>query len=88
MVDVLREFQQYGVLVDVFNPWASPQEVKHEYGLVSFPALNGSHYEAIILAVGHNQFKALNLQDLASYQHCVIYDIKGILPQGQVAGRL
>jgi UDP-N-acetyl-D-glucosamine/UDP-N-acetyl-D-galactosamine dehydrogenase len=88
VVDIVRELHQYGVLVDIFDPWANPQEVKHEYGLESHSALNGNHYQAIILAVAHNQFKALNLQDLASNQHCVIYDIKGILPQDQVAGRL
>jgi UDP-N-acetyl-D-glucosamine/UDP-N-acetyl-D-galactosamine dehydrogenase len=88
VVDIVRELHQYGVLVDIYDPWANPQEVKHEYGLESHSALNGNHYQAIILAVAHNQFKALNLQDLASNQHCVIYDIKGILPQDQVAGRL
>jgi UDP-N-acetyl-D-glucosamine/UDP-N-acetyl-D-galactosamine dehydrogenase len=88
VVDIVHELHQYGVLVDIFDPWANPQEVKHEYGLESHSALNGNHYQAIILAVAHNQFKALNLQDLASNQHCVIYDVKGILPQDQVAGRL
>jgi UDP-N-acetyl-D-glucosamine/UDP-N-acetyl-D-galactosamine dehydrogenase len=88
VVDIVRELHQYGVLVDIFDPWANPQEVMHEYSLESHSALNGNHYQAIILAVAHNQFKALNLQDLASNQHCVIYDVKGILPQNQVAGRL
>jgi len=88
VVDIVRELHQYGVLVDIYDPWANPQEVMHEYSLESHSALNGNHYQAIILAVAHNQFKALNLQDLASNQHCVIYDIKGILPQDQVAGRL
>jgi UDP-N-acetyl-D-glucosamine/UDP-N-acetyl-D-galactosamine dehydrogenase len=88
VVDIVRELHQYGVLVDIYDPWANPQEVKHEYSLESHSALNGNHYQAIILAVAHHQFKALNLQDLASNQHCVIYDVKGILPQDQVAGRL
>ena len=88
VVDIVKELHQYGAQVDIFDPWANPQEVRHQYGLESHSALNGNHYQAIILAVAHNQFKALNLQDLASNQHCVIYDIKGILPQNQVAGRL
>jgi len=88
VVDIVKELHQYGAQVDIYDPWANPQEVMHEYGLESHSALNGNHYQAIILAVAHHQFKALNLQDLASNQHCVIYDIKGILPQDQVAGRL
>ncbi len=88
VVDIVKELHQYGAQVDIFDPWANPQEVMHEYGLESLSALNGNHYQAIILAVAHHQFKALNLQDLASNQHCVIYDVKGILPRDQVAGRL
>ena len=88
VVDIVKELHQYGAQVDIYDPWANPQEVMHEYGLKSHSALNGNHYQAIILAVAHHQFKALNLQDLASNQHCVIYDVKGILPQDQVAGRL
>ena len=88
VVDIVKELHQYGAQVDIYDPWANPQEVMHEYGLKSHSALNGNHYQAIILAVAHHQFKTLNLQDLASNQHCVIYDIKGILPQDQIAGRL
>ena len=88
VVDIVKELHQYGAQVDIYDPWANPQEVRHQYGLESLSALNGNHYQAIILAVAHHQFKALNLQDLASNQHCVIYDIKGILPQDQIAGRL
>ena len=88
VVDIVHELIQYGAEVDIYDPWANPQEVKHEYGLESLSALNGNHYEAIILAVAHNQFKELNLQDLVSNDHSVIYDVKGILPPDQVAGRL
>ncbi len=88
VVDIVHELRQYGVEVDIYDPWANPHEVTHEYGLESLSSLNGNHYEAIILAVAHNQFKELNLQDLVSNDHSVIYDVKGILPPDQVAGRL
>ena len=88
VVDIVHELRQYGVEVDIYDPWANPHEVTHEYGLESLSELNGNHYEAIILAVAHNQFKELNLQDLVSNDHSVIYDVKGILPPDQVAGRL
>ena len=88
VVDIVHELIQYGAEVDIYDPWANPHEVTHEYGLESLSELNGNHYEAIILAVAHNQFKELNLQDLVSNDHSVIYDVKGILPPDQVAGRL
>ena len=88
VVDIVHELRQYGVEVDIYDPWANPHEVTHEYGLESLSELNGNHYEAIILAVAHNQFKELNLQDLVSNDHSVIYDVKGILPPDQVTGRL
>ena len=77
VVDIVHELIQYGAEADIYDPWANPQEVKHEYGLESLSELNGNHYEAIILAVAHNQFKELNLQDLVSNDHSVIYDVKG-----------
>ncbi len=88
VVDIVHELIQYGAEVDIYDPWANPHEVTHEYGLESLSELNGNHYEAIILAVAHNQFKELNLQDLVSNHQSVIYDVKGILPPDQVAGRL
>ena len=78
-IDIYHELRDYGMEVDVYDPWASPEEVKHEYGITSlhiYPEKNG--YGAIVLAVAHNQFKEINLREHKA-KGCVIYDVKGIL---------
>lgn len=87
-IDIYSELQSYGLVVDIFDPWAKPSEVLHEYGvsiLSEYPENNG--YDAIILAVSHKEFKNLNL-----YKHktngAIIYDVKGMLDRQVVSKRL
>ena len=87
-VDIVHELKQYGLEVEIHDPWADPEEVMHEYGLRCLSKLNGNHYEAIILAVAHDQFQSLNLRKLGSCSSAVVYDVKGILKQDEVDGRL
>jgi len=78
-VDVIKNLQSYGVQVDIYDPWASSQEVEHEYGLKTSknkPSLK--KYEAIILTVAHNEFKSLNLKTLLNDKG-IIYDVKGVI---------
>ncbi len=85
MVDIVHELQQYGTEVDIYDPWANPQEVMHEYNLEilhELPATN--HYDAAILAVAHTLFTTIPLNTLAS----CIYDIKNVLPPHQADRRL
>lgn len=87
-IDIYHELCDYGIEVDVFDPWAEPAEVMHEYGLKilhDYPEGNG--YGAIILAVSHNEFKSI---DIAAHKQkgTVIYDVKGILDPALVDGRL
>lgn len=87
-IDIYHELREYGMEVDVYDPWASPEEVKHEYGIKSlstYPESNG--YTAIVLAVAHNEFKQINLQAHKD-KGCVIYDVKGILVGTLVDKRL
>lgn len=89
VIDIIEEFQTYDVEVDVYDPWASAEDVKHEYDLdllTSSEELNGS-YDAIVLAVSHNEFLELNLQKLKS-DIGVIFDVKSLLPRESVDGRL
>ncbi|NTW68505.1 MAG: nucleotide sugar dehydrogenase [Chlorobiaceae bacterium] len=88
VVNIVHELQQYGIEVDIYDPWANPEEVVHEYQLESLNGLNGKRYEAVILAVAHDQFKSLDIAALASNESCVVYDIKGVLPREAVDGRL
>ncbi|MDD3946036.1 MAG: nucleotide sugar dehydrogenase, partial [Bacteroidales bacterium] len=87
-IDIQKELSDYGIEVTVYDPWAKPEEVLHEYGvpiISTFPEGNG--YAAIILAVAHKEFLFLNLSNLKS-AGTLIYDVKGILPEGLVDGRL
>jgi UDP-N-acetyl-D-galactosamine dehydrogenase len=87
-IDIYHELSDYGIEVDVYDPWAEPAEIMHEYGLKilhDYPEDNG--YGAIILAVSHNEFKNI---DIAAHKQkgTVIYDVKGILDPALVDGRL
>src|SRR5690606_8313404 len=53
IVDVVRALQEYGVGVDIYDPWANPNEVMHEYGLKTQSSLHDGRYEAVILGVAH-----------------------------------
>ena len=90
VIDVVQELQSYNVQVDVYDPWANPDEVNHEYGIDIYTnedGISSNTYEAIILAVSHEKFKAF---DLGKYQsgNAVIYDVKSFLPKEIVDGRL
>ena len=89
-IDVVRALEEFGCSVDVADPLADPEEVFAEYGIRSVQDINtlrNSNYEAVILAVAHREFLALDLADLHDGT-AVIYDIKGILPEDQICGRL
>lgn len=89
-IDVVRALEEFGCSVDVADPLADPEEVFAEYGIRSVQdinALRNSNYEAVILAVAHREFLTLDLSDLHDGT-AVIYDIKGILPEDQISGRL
>jgi UDP-N-acetyl-D-galactosamine dehydrogenase len=86
VVDVVKELEQFGCKVDIYDPWANAGEVKHEYGIDITSSYEMSDYNAIVLAVAHNEFKALDFSTRS--QDTVLYDIKSILPIGVVDGRL
>lgn len=87
-IDIYNELRDYGIAVDVYDPWAKPEEVKHEYGIASTtqePEL--AQYSAVILAVAHDEFKSIDFEG-CHQRHCVIYDVKGILDRAVVDERL
>ncbi len=85
-IDVIRELQSFGTDVEVYDPHADTQEVKHEYGLSLTAALN-KKYAAIVLAVSHDEFKKLDW-NLIKNQDTIIYDVKGFLEKDFVSARL
>ncbi|MCZ2130699.1 MAG: nucleotide sugar dehydrogenase [Bacteroidia bacterium] len=87
VTDIYNELTQFGLNVDVYDPWASADEVKHEYGINLIPEINGKKYNAIILAVSHNEFLSLDFAKL-SEPEAVIFDTKSFLPREIVDARL
>jgi len=85
-IDVIRELQSFGADVEVYDPHADNEEVKHEYGLALIAELN-KHYSAIVLAVSHEEFRALKWNSIKNDQ-TIIYDVKGFLDKGEVSARL
>lgn len=78
VIDVVRNLEDFGTNVTIFDPWANPDEVKHEYGTITQSTLPKDKYEAIVLAVSHREFQNLNLNELL-VENGVIYDVKGTL---------
>jgi UDP-N-acetyl-D-glucosamine/UDP-N-acetyl-D-galactosamine dehydrogenase len=91
VIDLVREFEAYSAKVDVYDPWADAEQARHEYGLELLSELPESDsYDAIVVAVGHNQFHDLGIsrvRGLASGK-AVVYDIKGVFPKELVDARL
>lgn len=86
VIDVINELRDFGCVVEVYDPWADDAEVRCEYGfeLVEKP---GREYDAVVLAVAHKEFKALDVKTLAKREG-VIYDIKGFLEKSVADKRL
>ncbi|WP_243472471.1 nucleotide sugar dehydrogenase [Winogradskyella sp. MH6] len=89
VIDIIEELQSYHVNVDVYDPWASTEEVKHEYNLDLKSSMDDlqSNYDAIILAVSHNEFLELSIDNLKS-DNSVVFDVKSLLPINSVDARL
>ena len=86
VVDILRELSNFSINVEVYDPYALKDEVKHEYGINLVEKPTGS-YNAIILAVAHQEFKTLDIDALKN-TYSVVFDIKGMLPKDKVDARL
>ncbi len=91
VIDVVQELLGYGARVDVYDPWADKAVVRHEYGIdiLSDPPPAGQ-YDGIVLAVAHNEFRDMPPESIHAWGRAehVLYDIKSLLPRGQVDARL
>jgi UDP-N-acetyl-D-galactosamine dehydrogenase len=90
VVDIIAELEDYGVSVDVHDPWVSAVEAKSEYGLDIVDEPEEGAYDLVIVAVGHHQFRALGAEGIRSFGNVssLVYDIKYVLPQGAADDRL
>ena len=90
VTDMIEELDNYGAIVDVYDPWVDADEAMHEYGISPVSNPEAGSYDAIILAVGHDQFKAMSVKDIRAFgkdKH-VLYDIKYLFNTADVDGRL
>lgn len=78
IVDVIKHLEDYGIVITIYDPWASPEEVLHEYGLTTIAELPKDQFETIVLGVAHNAFLNLNYTELLR-PNGLIYDVKGVL---------
>lgn len=91
VVDVIKELESMDVNVDVYDPWADPEEAKTFYGIDLHTQLPQKRFDALVLTVSHQQLLDLTEQDYLSLckpEQFVIFDVKRILPSPIVTGRL
>jgi UDP-N-acetyl-D-galactosamine dehydrogenase len=86
VVEIIAELKNFGANVDVYDPQADQEEVKHEYGL-SLVSKPDKKYQAVVLAVSHSEFKSLDWNRFKE-NNTVIYDVKGFLDKSIVTARL
>jgi len=90
VVDLVEEFEGFNCNVDVYDPWVDKDESVHEYGIKPIDQPIEDKYDAILLAVAHNEFKALSVEQIKAFgkDNHVLYDIKYLLDANEVDGRL
>ncbi|KJG56843.1 Vi polysaccharide biosynthesis protein VipA/TviB [Photobacterium kishitanii] len=81
VVDIISELAEYNINVDIYDPWVSPDEAQHEYGVEVYTDKPEQQYDAVILAVAHNQFKEMSDEEYRTLtkSESIIYDLKYVL---------
>jgi UDP-N-acetyl-D-galactosamine dehydrogenase len=81
IVDIIKELKDFNMSVDVHDTWANPDEVEHEYGITLTQLPKLAHYDAVMLAVDHDEFKQMGEQKLRAFgkEKHVLYDVKHVL---------
>lgn len=85
VIDIVNSLGEYNTEITIYDPWASPMEVMHEYGVELTNNLPGRRFDAVVLAVAHDRFLELDIA-LLKKEKAVVYDVKGHLPESD--GRL
>ncbi|MDO6445001.1 Vi polysaccharide biosynthesis UDP-N-acetylglucosamine C-6 dehydrogenase TviB [Colwellia sp. 1_MG-2023] len=90
VIDIVHELKEYNINVDIVDPLCASEEAMHEYGVSLIDEPKNDHYDAIILAVAHDQFKALGIDAIKGYgkNSHVLYDLKCVLDKNDVDMRL
>lgn len=87
VVDIYKALEEYNVNITVCDPWANPAVAQHEYGIEVMNRLPDVKYDAVIMAVAHNEFRGIKIDSLLKERH-IIFDVKGILDRKLIDGRL
>lgn len=87
VIDIIKTLKEYQLNLTIYDPWANPEAVMHEYGITVLNELPNQKFDSAILAVAHNEFANLDIQSILKPNH-VIYDVKSFLPRDIVDGRL
>ena len=87
VVDIYHTLKEYTDNIVIFDPWASREQVKKEYGIDIVNALPADRFDSIILAVAHSEFQGLDIRSLLN-ENGVVYDVKGVLPRDVIDARL
>ncbi|TDJ39489.1 MAG: Vi polysaccharide biosynthesis UDP-N-acetylglucosamine C-6 dehydrogenase TviB [Gammaproteobacteria bacterium] len=90
VIDLVRALDEYHANVDVYDPWVDPEDAQREYGISTISTLREGHYDAIIVAVAHDQIRALGGDGIRALgkPQCVVFDVKNTLPKNSVSARL
>jgi UDP-N-acetyl-D-glucosamine/UDP-N-acetyl-D-galactosamine dehydrogenase len=90
VADVVRELQKYGAQVDVYDPWVDAHKAEHEYSLRPIRRPKPKHYDAIVMAVAHKEFREMGIENVRSFakREHVLFDIKYVFDADAVDGRL
>ena len=90
IIDMVKALKEYDLDLDIYDPWVDAQEVKSEYGLAPIQSLQSNQYDAIILAVAHDQFTQMAAQDFHTLgkEQYVLFDLKYVLDKEESSIRL
>ncbi len=90
VIDIINELEDYGIAVEVYDPWVNSEEAKKEYGIDIVSRLQKKRYSGVIIAVAHQQFMKLTIADIRDLclDEAIIYDVKNMFPYDQVDGCL
>ena len=90
VIDIIDELKTYGMQVDVWDPWVSPAEAEHEYGIKPIQAPETGVYDTMIVTVGHHQFADMGVEKIRAFgkSDAILYDVKYLFPTSATDGRL
>ena len=90
VIDVINGLKEYNAVIDVYDPWVDSEEAQEEYGIELVDKPQAGRYDAVVIAVSHDQFKEMGLDTIRSFtrENSVIFDVKYLFPQQENLYRL